>query len=158
RDHWSFRPPRDPAIPGQDPTAGPIDAFLEAQIQETGVPTAPLADRRTLLRRASFDLTGLPPQPAEGAAFLADRSPDAFAKVIDRLLASPRYGEHWARHWLDLVRYTDEFDEVWRYRDWVIRALNADLPYDRFIVHQIAGDHLPAAIPGALNADGIVAT
>ena len=158
RDHWSFRPPRDPAIPGQDPATGPIDAFLEAQIQETGVPTAPLADRRTLIRRASFDLTGLPPQPEEVAAFLADRSPDAFAKVIDRLLASPRYGEHWARHWLDLVRYTDEFDEVWRYRDWVIRALNADLPYDRFIVHQIAGDHLPAAIPGALNADGIVAT
>jgi hypothetical protein len=100
----------------------------------------------------------LPPEPTEVEAFLADRSPDAFAKVVDRLLASPRYGERWARHWLDLVRYTDEFDEVWRYRDWVIRAFNEDMPYDRFILHQVAGDHLPAPTPGAVNADGIVAT
>ena len=95
----------------------------------------------------TFDLTGLPPTPGEVEAFLADQSPDAFARVVDRLLASPRYGERWARHWLDLVRYTDEFDEVWRYRDWVIRAFNDDMPYDRFIVNQVAGDLLPAPAP-----------
>ncbi|HZW31081.1 MAG TPA: PSD1 and planctomycete cytochrome C domain-containing protein [Isosphaeraceae bacterium] len=157
-DHWSFRPPREPAVPARDPAESPIDAFLRLALKKAGLPVAPPADRRTLIRRASFDLTGLPPQPAEVEAFLADQSPEAFAKVIDRLLASPRYGEHWARHWLDLVRYTDEFNEVWRYRDWVIRAFNADLPYDQFLVHQVAGDQLPAASPGGVNADGIIAT
>jgi hypothetical protein len=157
-EHWAFRPPHEPVVPAREPAESPIDAFLQVELEKTGLPTAPPTNRRTLLRRAAFDLTGLPPKPEEVEAFLADHSPDAFARVVDRLLASPRYGERWARHWLDLVRYTDEFDEVWRYRDWVIRALNKDLPYDRFIVHQVAGDHLPAAIPGAVNAEGIVAT
>jgi hypothetical protein len=157
-NHWAFQAPRESAIPAHDPAEGPIDAFLRVALEKKGLPTAHPADRRTLIRRATFDLAGLPPKPEEVQAFLSDRSPNAFAKVVDRLLASPRYGERWARHWLDLVRYTDEFDEVWRYRDWVIRAFNNDLPYDQFIVHQIAGDHLPASAPGAVNADGIVAT
>jgi hypothetical protein len=146
------------ALPSQDPAESPLDAFIEGEVAKRDLPPALRADRRILIRRATFDLTGLPPKPEEVEAFLTDPSPDAFAKVVDRLLASPRYGERWARHWLDLVRYTDEFDEVWRYRDWVIRAFNQDLPYDRFIVHQIAGDLLPAPAPGAVNADGIVAT
>jgi hypothetical protein len=157
-DHWALQPPREPTIPARHGTLSPIDAFLQVQLDQRVLPTAPRADRRTLIRRATFDLTGLPPAPDEVQAFLADRSPLAFAKVVDRLLASPRSGERWARHWLDLVRYTDEFDEVWRYRDWVIRAFNLDLPYDQFIVHQVAGDHLPPSAPGAVNADGIVAT
>ncbi len=142
-DHWAFRVPREPAIPTKDLVEDPIDAFLRDGLESRGLSPAPLADRRTLIRRATFDLTGLPPTPAEVEAFLADGSPDAFARVVDRLLASPRYGERWARHWLDLVRYTDDFEEVWRYRDWVIRAFNEDMPYDRFIVHQVAGDLLP---------------
>jgi hypothetical protein len=131
------------------------------------------ADRRTLLRRATFDLSGLPPAPDEVDAFLADASPDAFAKVVDRLLAAPAYGERWARHWLDVVRYTDyfypdpnshpraalfELFEAWRYRDWVVAALNRDLPYDQFIVHQIAGDLLPSPDGGPVYPDGLVAT
>ncbi len=134
---------------------------------------APPADRRTLIRRAYFDLIGLPPSPAEVDAFVADPSTDAFARVIDRLLASPRYGERWGRHWLDVVRYADAFDlrsikgdqigagdisEAWRYRDWVVNAFNRDLPYDQFIINQVAGDMLPAADGAKLNTDGLVAT
>jgi hypothetical protein len=157
-DHWAFRRLREPPVPPRVGAEGPIDAFLQVKLEKTGLPTAPPADPWTLLRRATLDLTGLVPTQEEVEAFLADRSPDAFGKVVDRLLASPRYGERWARHWLDLVRYTDEFDEVWRYRDWVIRAFNEDLPYDQFIVHQIAGDLLPAPAAGGVNTDGIVAT
>jgi hypothetical protein len=157
-DHWAFRAPRETTVPRKEPGENPIDAFLRVALEKRGVAPAPAADRRTLIRRATFDLTGLPPEPDEVEAFLADESPDAFARVVDRLLHSPRYGERWARHWLDLVRYTDEFDEVWRYRDWVIRAFNQDLPYDRFIVHQVAGDLLAAPAPGEINADGIVAS
>ena len=127
------------------------------------------ADRRTLLRRASFDLTGLPPTPEEIDAFLADASPDAFARVVDRLLASPAYGERWGRHWLDVVRYADardliqlpaesDFREAWRYRDWVVEAFNRDVSYADFVRYQIAGDLLPPPRPGGINKDGLVAT
>ena len=127
------------------------------------------ADKRTLLRRATFDLTGLPPTPEEIDAFLADESPEAFARVVDRLLASPHYGERWGRHWLDVVRYADardliqlpaasDFREAWRYRDWVVDAFNRDLPYADFVRFQIAGDLLPPPRPGGINKDGLVAT
>src|SRR5205823_12834506 len=120
------------------------------------------ADRITLLRRLTFDLTGLPPTPEEVAAFVADSATDAYEKVVDRLLASPRYGEHWAMYWLDLVRYADsdgfKADDprplAWRYRDYVINALNQDKPYDRFILEQLAGDELFAGDPTALVATG----
>ena len=129
------------------------------------------ADRRTWIRRATFDLTGLPPTPDAVDAFLADRSPEAFAKVVDRLLASPAYGERWARHWLDVARYADYYDadpktrtasceltEAWRYRDWVVDAFNRDLPFDQFIIHQIAGDLLPAPDGGEVYPAGLIAT
>jgi len=151
RSFWSFQPLRPP-------TVGGIDNLLAPQIRAAGLISAPPADRRTLLRRVTFDLTGLPPTPAESAAFLADRSPTAFATVVDRLLGSPHYGERWARHWLDLARYSDgqqgardddPYPNAWRYRDWVVQSLNRDLPYDVFLKAQLAadqmpGDHLPA--------------
>jgi hypothetical protein len=152
---WAFRPPADPPVPTLG-AASPIDAFLEAVLSQRGLQPVPPADRRTLIRRAAYDLTGLPPTPEEVNAFLHDEAPHAFARLVDRLLASPGYGERWARHWLDLARYTDDFDEAWRYRDWVIDALNRDLPYDQFVRAQVAGDLLPGA--EAANADGIVAT
>ena len=151
--HWSFQPIRDPAPPlnvgRMAPPKHPIDAFLAAK---RTLPTAGPASRRDLLRRATFDLTGLPPAPPEIAAFLRDDSPDAFRNVVERLLASPHYGERWGRHWLDVVRFAEtnghEFDfykyEAWRYRDYVIRAFNQDVPYDRFVAEHIAGDLLPA--------------
>ncbi|HVC99047.1 MAG TPA: DUF1549 and DUF1553 domain-containing protein, partial [Pirellulales bacterium] len=128
------------------------------ELHKHGLALEEPADKPTLLRRATFDLTGLPPTPEELDAFLADDSPAAFAMVVDRLLASPRYGQRWCRHWLDLVRYTDDFDEAWRYRDWVVNAFNTDLPYDQFVRNQVAGDLLPAIEPSGVNADGIVAT
>jgi hypothetical protein len=158
---WAFQPVGSAAAPHVlDRAAGitAIDRFIQAGLEARRITPAPPADKHTLLRRATLDLIGLPPTPDEVDAFLADRSPDAFAKVVNRLLASPRYGERWGRHWLDLVRYTDEFDEAWRYRDWVVNAFNGDLPYDQFIVNQIAGDLLPASEPGAVNAPGIIAT
>jgi hypothetical protein len=157
-DDWAFQPPRERTVPASNNVRNPIDSFLQAGLDRRALSPAPRADRPTLIRRATFDLTGLPPTPEEIDAFVNDPSPDAFAKVVDRLLASPRHGERWARHWLDLVRYTDEIDEVWRYRDWVVSAFNKELPYDRFIVSQVAGDLIPAPAPGAVNADGIVAT
>jgi cytochrome c553 len=175
RKFWSFQPPSDSAPPPIRDLAWPrsaIDRYILAALEARGLRPAPPADKRTLIRRATFDLTGLPPTPAEVAAFLADPSPDAFAKVVDRLLSSPHYGERWARHWLDLVRYADSHDarivtgpgsimditEAYRYRDWVVDALNRDLPYDQFIIHQIAGDLLPPPEPGGVNIPGIVAT
>jgi hypothetical protein len=169
RRHWAFQAPKEPPLPRvqrEDWVKTPVDRFILAKLEEKGLRPAPPADKRTLLRRVTYDLTGLPPAPAEVDAFLADSSDDAFAKVVDRLLASPAYGERWGRHWLDLVRYTDDFDEAWRYRDWVVNAFNHDLPYDRFILQQIAGDRLPAGPggegkgegAGSVNADGIVAT
>jgi hypothetical protein len=175
RKFWSFQPVKavtPPAVKDGTWARSGLDRFLLAALEARGLKPAPPADKRTLLRRATFDLTGLPPTPREIDDFLRDDSPDAFARVVDRLLASPRYGERWARHWLDVVRYTDSFDarildgagsemditEAWRYRDWVVNAFNRDLPYDRFILHQIAGDLLPAQEKEAVNADGIVAT
>ena len=139
----------------------PIDAFVFQRLGREGLRPSPEADRATLLRRVSLDLTGLPPTIAEVDAFLADRAPDAFEKVVDRLLASPRYGERWARRWLDRARYADtngyEKDRersIWPYRDWVINALNADMPFDRFTVEQVAGDLLPGATESQEVATG----
>ena len=130
----------------------PIDAFVLARLEKEGLAPSPEADRTTLIRRLTLDLTGLPPTPEEVDAFLNDPAPDAYEKVVDRLLASPHYGERWGRWWLDAARYADsdgyEKDKprfVWFYRDWVVNALNRDLPYDRFIIDQIAGDLLPNA-------------
>lgn len=157
KSFWSFQPVKNPTPPKVKNTAwvkSPIDAFVLAKLEAKGLTPAPPADKRTLIRRATYDLTGLPPTPAEIAAFAADKSPDAFARVVDRLLASPRYGETWARRWLDVARYADTkgyvFNEdrtyvnAYTYRDWVIHAFNSDLPYDEFIKEQIAADRLPA--------------
>jgi hypothetical protein len=154
RKHWAYQPVRPVALPAVKDAgwcATPVDRFILARLEAAGLSPAPPADRRALIRRVTFDLTGLPPTPREVEAFLADRSPAAFRKVVDRLLASPHYGERWARHWLDLVCYWEtlgfEFDfdlwGAWRYRDYVICAFNADLPYDRFVVEHLAGDLLP---------------
>jgi hypothetical protein len=164
-NHWAYKPVRKPAVPAVKQRAWvqtPVDAFILRKLEDNGLaPSAP-ADKVTLLRRATFDLTGLPPTPEEVRAFVNDRSPRAFERVVDRLLASPRYGEKWARHWLDLARYaeTDGFNgdhtrpHVWRYRDYVIRAFNSDKPYDRFVKEQIAGDELWPDDPEALVATG----
>lgn len=160
--HWAFEPLGNPAPPAvQDARWGKteIDAFILSKLESAGLQPSKPADQRTLIRRATFDLTGLPPTAEEVQAFAEDDSPDAFAKVVDRLLASPRYGERWGRHWLDLARYSDTkgyvygreerfFVHAYAYRDWVIRALNSDLPYDRFLLLQIAADQLvPDASP-----------
>jgi hypothetical protein len=152
RRPWSFAPLRQ-TTPPADPSGwseDPIDQFLRARQRDQGLVPASPADRRKLLRRVTFDLVGLPPTPADVEAFLADRSPEAWAKVVDRLLASPQYGERWGRHWLDVARYADTggfeadplYPGAWRYRDYVIRSLNADKPFDRFIQEQVAGDEL----------------
>lgn len=184
---WAYRPLRKPTVPVigshsagssiQSPIAdhrllttfvNPIDAFIGAKLSEANLIPAPLADRRTLIRRATFDLTGLPPTPAEVTAFVADPAPEpeAFAKVTERLLASPHYGEQWGRHWLDVVRYADSSGlandfargPTWRYRDYVIRAFNADKPYDRFIREQIAGDEIAAGADEPGRVEALVAT
>ncbi|MGI8964752.1 MAG: DUF1549 domain-containing protein, partial [Limisphaerales bacterium] len=139
-----------------------------AKLEEKNISTAPTADKRTLIRRATFDLTGLPPTPKEIENFLADKSSGAFAKVVERLLASPQYGERWARHWLDIVRYTDSLGSnftpaqdivnAWRYRDWVARAFNRDLPYEQFVTQQIAGNLLPQPEPDGMDTNAIIAT
>jgi hypothetical protein len=154
KKHWSFQKIIRPAVPDVQATSpqatSPIDAFIVAKLASRGLKPSPPADKVTLLRRVSFDLIGLPPTPAEVEAFLKDESPNAYDKVVDRLLASPHYGERWARHWLDLARYAEsegfKADETrpnaWRYRDYVIQAFNANKPYDRFVKEQIAGDEL----------------
>ncbi len=147
--HWSFQPIK--RMPAPKASANPIDAFLLERLQKEGLTFAPPADKRALLRRVYFDLIGLPPSPADIDAFLKDDAPNAYEKVLDKLLASPQYGERWGRHWLDLVRYAEthghEFDfeipDAWRYRDYVVRALNADVPFDTFLTEHIAGDLLP---------------
>ncbi len=158
RNFWAFRPVADPPVPAGKGRTG-IDRFLQARLAREGLETDRPADRRTLIRRATFDLTGLPPTPEDAAAFEADRSPGAFAKVIDRLLASPHYGERWGRYWLDIARYSDDklnstqeepYPNAFRYRDWVIAAFNSDMPYDTFVKAQIAGDLLPE--PGKYQA------
>ncbi len=156
-----LRQPQPPQVQHGEWCANPIDAFILARLQAAGLAPAPPADKITLIRRATYDLTGLPPTRAEVQAFVEDNSPGAYEQVVDRLLASPHYGEQWGRHWLDLVRYAesnsyerDSFKpNVWRYRDYVIRAFNSDKPYDRFIREQIAGDELPDG-----GRDGIYAT
>lgn len=157
--HWAFEPVRAvkvPQVAGLPPaTAQPIDAFLDLKLHEKGLKPASRADKVALIRRATYDLTGLPPTPEEVDAFLADDSPSAWQNLIDRLLASPRYGEKWGRHWLDVVRYADTAGETadfpvpdaWRYRNYVISAFNADMPYNRFIREQVAGDILARSLP-----------
>lgn len=161
--HWAFQPIRSVEVPAiaQPVFRSEIDRFVIAGLKAAGLKPASPTDKRTLIRRATFDLTGLPPTPEEIAAFLRDPSPNAFENVIDRLLASPAYGERWGRHWLDVARYADSngLDEnvahgnAWRYRDYVIRAFNADKPYDRFLTEQIAGDLVPDG-----GTDGLIAT
>src|SRR5205085_787711 len=149
-DHWSFRPVVRPAIP-QAKSGWPrnaIDHFILARLEGERLAPSPEADRVTLIRRLKFDLLGLPPTPDEVEAFARDADPNAYARLVERYLASPHFGERWARHWLDVVRFaeSDGFEtnlarpNAWPYRDWVIRAFNDDLPYDRFVREQLAGD------------------
>jgi hypothetical protein len=163
--YWAYQPVRSPEVPAvKDPKwiRNPIDAFLLGQMEGRGLSPAPAADRVALIRRAFYDLTGLPPQPEDVDAFLADKSPAAYENLIDRLLDSPQYGEKWGRHWLDLVRYAEthgyERDSAkpfaWRYRDYVIDSFNNDKPYDRFLLEQLAGDELDEVTPESLIATG----
>jgi hypothetical protein len=174
RAFWAFQPPVaavPPVVRHAERVRNPIDAFVLHRLEAAGLSLSPEADRLTLLRRACFDLTGLPPEPKEARAFLADRDPFAYEKLIDRLLASPGYGERWGRHWLDLAGYADTEGKreqdilrpfAWRFRDYVIRSFNADKPYDRFLLEQIAGDeladyeHAPEITPEM--CDNLVAT
>ncbi|MEI7781187.1 MAG: DUF1549 domain-containing protein, partial [Planctomycetota bacterium] len=162
KEHWAFRPLQRPPVPAVTDAANPIDAFLREGLIRRGLPIPKPAEKTALLRRATYDLTGLPPSEQELNDFLADESPEAWERVVDRLLASPHYGEQWARHWLDLVRYADtnSFERdgpkphSWRYRDYVIRSLNDDKPYDQFVIEQLAGDELPNPSADALIATG----
>lgn len=168
-NHWSFKTPVDPPVPAIQNAAWPksdLDHFILAKLQAEQVTPTAAADKRSLIRRATFDLIGLPPTPEEIAEFLADDQPDAFAKLVDRLLASSAYGERWGRHWLDIARYADSngLDEniaqghAWRYRDYVVNAFNNDKPYDQFIVEQIAGDLLPPTDDPAVRNERLIAT
>lgn len=153
-NHWAFHPPVDhplPAVRNSEWVQTGLDAFILAKLEEQGLTPAAPADKSTLIRRVTFDLTGLPPTPEEVAAFLADDSAEAYARLVDRLLSAPTYGERWGRHWLDVARYADSngLDEnvahgnAWKYRDYVVAAFNQDIPYDQFVVEQLAGDLLP---------------
>jgi uncharacterized protein DUF1553/uncharacterized protein DUF1549 len=164
-NYWAYQKVQKPEIPSVENRSWvktPVDSFILKELESKQIKPAPQADKITLLRRATFDLTGLPPTPAEVKSFLDDNSPKAFEKVVERLLASPQYGEKWARHWLDLARYAEsegfKADETrpnaWRYRDYVIKSFNQDKPYDRFIKEQIAGDELWPDDPDALVATG----
>src|SRR5262245_51884269 len=164
---WSLRPLTRPAVPplrGQAHARNPIDAFILAELEKRDLHPSLEADRRTLIRRLSFDLVGLPPAPQEVEAFVADPRPDAYERLVERFLALPRYGERWGRHWLDVAHYGDTHgydkdkrrDHAWPYRDWVIRALNADMPHERFIKDQIAGDVLRPGDPDGEVATGFV--
>ncbi|MGE5193385.1 MAG: DUF1549 and DUF1553 domain-containing protein [Deltaproteobacteria bacterium] len=165
--HWAFQPVTRPAVPAvrhQELVRNPVDAFLLARLEEQGLSFSPPASKRELLRRVNFDLLGLPPTPQEIADFLADDAPDAYERLVDRLLESPHYGEHWGRYWLDIVRYAETAGYnadplrplAWKYRDYVIRALNDDTPYDRFVQEQIAGDEMFPDDPQAALATGYV--
>ena len=162
RAWWAFQPlPAGPPLTSRD-----IDALLEREWAARSLVPAPPADRQTLIRRAAYDLTGLPPTPEQTREFLADESPAAFAHLIDQQLASPQYGVRWGRHWLDVVRYADTAGEntdrplpqAWRYRNWVFEAFQHDMPFDRFAALQIAGDLLTREQPATQHAEGIVAT
>jgi hypothetical protein len=168
RDHWAFRPPVRPDIPvNPSPSANPIDAFIAAERARHGVTANPPANRADLLRRVYLDLLGLPPTRQDLHDFLADQSPDAYERVVDRLLSSPQYGERWGRHWMDVWRYSDPFGlgeeyrysqrHIWRWRDWIIESLNADKGYDRMIVEMLAGDELEPGNPDMLRATGYLA-
>ncbi len=144
RAHWSYQPLARPELPTVRKSRwvrNPIDRFILAELETAELPHAPEANKIALIRRVTFDLTGLPPSPSEVAAFVGDSRPDAYERLVDRLLESPHYGERWAQHWLDLAHYADsngfeldaERPDAWRYRDWVVNALNADMPYDRFL-------------------------
>src|SRR5262245_11503843 len=168
RGHWAFVKRSAPAIPGFDSTSenawvkNPVDAFILQRLKKEGLKPSPPSDRATLIRRIYFDMIGLPPSPREVAAFLADKSPDAYQKLVEKLLSSPQYGERWGRHWLDVVRFaeTDGFEydthrrDAWRYRDYVIRAFNDDKPYDRFVTEQLAGDEFAPSEEETLVAAG----
>src|SRR5262249_53483552 len=164
RSHWAFQPVKCPAIPNVKNQAwvrNPIDAFILAKLEAKGLQPAPPGSKQEIARRLYYDVTGLPPTPIEIEAFVNDASPDAYEKLVDKLVATPQYGEKWARHWLDLVRYaeTNSYERdnpkphVWRYRDYVIRAFNQDKPHDRFLGEQLAGDEI---YPG--DADALIAT
>ena len=166
---WSFQPVvrhDPPAVGNADWVRTPIDNFILARLEKEGFAPAPEADKLTLLRRVTYDLTGLPPTEREIDDFLADDSLNAYEKVVERLLKSSRYGERWGRHWLDVARYADstgvdedhKYPYAWKYRDYVVDAFNDDMPFDRFLQEQIAGDMLPAETPGAVNERGIIAT
>jgi len=165
RTFWAYRPLAETAPPttkNQTWPRSPVDAFILAKLEAKGIAPAPAADKRALIRRAFYDLTGLPPTPEEVDAFVADEAPDAYEKLLDQLLASPHYGEKWGRHWLDLVRYAEshgyERDNAkpfaWRYRDYVIDSFNSDKPYDKFLLEQLAGDELDKVTPESLIATG----
>ena len=164
KEHWAFVAPvpqQPPAVKDVKWVANPIDLFILSKLEQKGFAPAPPADKTALLRRITFDLTGLPPTPAEVESFLKDDASNAYEKVVDRLLQSQHYGEKWARHWLDVVRYADtnSFERdgpkpnAWRYRDYVIRSFNNDKPYDQFVREQLAGDELPT-----VTSDSIIAT
>ena len=163
-DHWSFQPVKrvdPPQVQNAGWVRNPIDQFILARLEKEHLKPSPEADKQTLLRRVSLDLTGLPPSPEEIKEFVEDKRVDAYERVVDRLLASPHYGERWGRHWLDVARYADSDGytidaprEMWKYRDWVINALNRDMPFDQFVVEQIAGDLLPNPTVDQLIATG----
>ncbi len=163
KPHWSLTPLREPGVPNG--AANPIDAFIHARLAENKLVPAPEADRRTLIRRLTYDLTGLPPNSEEAEGFISDKDPQAYEKLLTRLLSSPRYGEHWARHWLDVANYADTHGNdhdyarpnAWPYRDYVISAFNDDKPYARFVQEQVAGDSLFPGDPQATVALGFVA-
>jgi hypothetical protein len=168
RRHWAFQPRKEAPPPSFNDTADktwvktPVDSFILAALKKAGLKPAPAADRATLVRRVTFDLTGLPPTPEEIDAFVRDKSPDAWEKVVDRLLASPHYGEQWGRHWLDVVRFAEsdgyEYDmhrpDAWRYRDYVVQSYNDDKPYNEFVKEQLAGDEMDAKNTAHLIASG----
>ncbi|HZK80411.1 MAG TPA: DUF1549 domain-containing protein, partial [Humisphaera sp.] len=163
REHWAWQPLHDSPPPSVKETGWPrneIDRYVLAKLEEKGLAPVADADKRTLIRRLTFDLTGLPPTPEDVESFVADTEPNAYAKRVDRLLASHSFGERWGRHWLDVARYAEStgssrnvpFNTAWRYRDYVIDSFNADKPYDRFISEQVAGDLMPARTPAEHNA------
>ncbi len=174
RNWWAYQPVRRPQLPHVKDRSwcrNEVDNFVLAELESHDLQPSPDADRRAWIRRVTYDLTGLPPTPFEVDSFLADDAPDAYEVVVDRLLASPAYGQRWARHWLDVARYADYFDanpktrvpgyeltEAWRYRDWVVNSFNRDFPFDQFIVHQIAGDLLPNPDGSDVYPDGLIAT
>jgi hypothetical protein len=166
KQFWSFQPLRQVPVPrlrNAEAPLHPIDAWLQAAQETQGLAPSPAADARTLIRRATFDLLGLPPTPEEVEQFVHDRSPQAYERLLDRLLESPHYGERWGRYWLDLARYADgnktsleERGQAWLYRDWVVKALNEDLPYDEFVRRQLAADKIPGLYPAELAALGFL--